>query len=82
MSLAKAPKPDELTQIDSSPPEKGWMDTPVQFRPGTWCYARPAKNLKASGMPNPREWQVSDARLETAAELEGDHPERVQGTVG
>ena len=61
MSLAKAPKPDQLTRIDLQPPSKGWLDTPVQFRPGTWCYAAPAKNLKALGMPNPREWQVSDA---------------------
>jgi len=61
MSLAKAPKPDQLTRIDLQPPPKGWLDTPVQFRPGTWCYAAPAKNLKALGMPNPRDWQVSDA---------------------
>ncbi|MBP1712832.1 MAG: 4Fe-4S ferredoxin, iron-sulfur binding, partial [Deltaproteobacteria bacterium] len=61
MSLAKAPKPDQLTRVDYHPPQGGWIDTPVQFRPGTWCYAAPAKNLKALGMPNPREWQVSDA---------------------
>ena len=60
MSLAKAPKPDQLTQIDYHPPQSGWMETPVRFKPGTWCYAAPAKNLKALGMPNPREWQASD----------------------
>jgi Fe-S oxidoreductase len=61
MSLAKVPKPEELTKIRLQPPSRSWMDTPVQFKPGTWCYAAPAKNLKALDMPNPREWQAADA---------------------
>jgi Fe-S oxidoreductase len=61
MSLAKVPKPEELTKIRLEPPSPGWMDTPVRFKPGTWCYAAPAKNLKALDMPNAREWQASDA---------------------
>lgn len=54
------PKLEQLVQIDYQPPRQGWMDTPVQFRPGTWCYSAAPKNLKYLGMPNPREWQPSD----------------------
>ena len=61
MSLAKILKPDELTQINFEPPRKGWMNTPVEFRPGTWCYSAAPKNLKYLDLPNPREWQPSDA---------------------
>ena len=61
MSLAKLPKPEELSKVSLQPPAKGWMDTPVEFRPGTWCYSAAPKNLRALGLPNPREWQPSDA---------------------
>ncbi len=61
MSLAKILKPDELTQINFDPPRTGWMNTPVEFRPGTWCYSAAPKNLKYLDLPNPREWQPSDA---------------------
>jgi Fe-S oxidoreductase len=61
MSLAKMPKPDEMAKIRLQPPRKGWMETPAEFRPGTWCHSAAAKNLKILGLPNPREWQPSDA---------------------
>ncbi len=38
-----------------------WMDTPVEFRKGTYCYSALAKNLNYLGLPNPREWQPFDA---------------------
>ena len=60
MSLEKVPESDELVKISYQPPGKGWMDTPVAFRPGTWCYSAAPKNLKALGLPNPREWQPTD----------------------
>ncbi len=60
MALEKLPKPDELISIDLKPPKTGWMDTPVDFRPGTWSYSAAPKNLKYLGLPNPREWQPSD----------------------
>lgn len=60
MSLAKMPKPEELAKIELRPPHQGWMDTPVEFRPGTWCYSAAPKNLKILDLPNPREWQPSD----------------------
>ncbi len=61
MSLAKLPKPEELSKVSLQPPAKAWMETPVEFKPGTWCYSAAPKNLKALGLPNPREWQPSDA---------------------
>lgn len=61
MSLAKMPKPEDLAKIDLRPPHQGWMDIPVEFRPGTWCYGAAPKNLKILDLPNPREWQPSDA---------------------
>jgi len=60
MSLEKLPKPDELLSIDLKPPKTGWMETPVDFRPGTWSYSAAPKNLKYLDLPNPREWQPSD----------------------
>jgi len=57
--MATVPKPHELT-IDHKPPQTGWMDTPVVFRPGTWCYAAKPKNLIALDLPNPREWSPAD----------------------
>ena len=57
--MANVPKPNELV-IDHRPPATGWMDTPVEFRPGTWCYAAKTKNLEAAGLPNPREWSPID----------------------
>jgi Fe-S oxidoreductase len=57
--MATVPKPHELV-IDHKPPQTEWMDTPVVFRPGTWCYPGKAKNLDAVGLPNPREWSPPD----------------------
>ena len=61
MSLAKMPKRDELAKVRLQPPPKGWMETPAEFRPGTWCHSAAAKNLKTLDLPNPREWKPSDA---------------------
>jgi Fe-S oxidoreductase len=63
------PKPDEvdyyeqddLLQLDWRPPQSGWMDTPVDFRPGTFIYPGKPKNLKVLDLPNAREWAVTDA---------------------
>ena len=57
MSPARVPRADELLKISYRPPKKGWSDTPVVFRPGTWCHSAAPKNLRALDLPNPREWQ-------------------------
>lgn len=59
--MASVPKPDELARINYQPPRTGWMDTPVEFRRGTWCYGAKPKDLEALGLPNPRPWSPADA---------------------
>ncbi len=54
------PNPEQLVQIQYRPPAKEWMDTPVEFRKGTYCYSALGKNLQYLGFPNPREWQPTD----------------------
>ena len=57
MSSIKISKPEEMIRISYKPPRTPWMDTPVDFRPGTWSYSGAAKNLIYLDMPNPRAWQ-------------------------
>jgi len=56
----KLPIPDELSKIGYTPPKKGWMDVPVEFKAGTWCYGTRPKYLQAVDMPNPREWRSQE----------------------
>jgi len=53
-------KREELVQISQRPPRTGWMDTPVDFRPGSYIYPAKAKNLRVVDLPNPRDWSVND----------------------
>jgi Fe-S oxidoreductase len=53
-------KKEELVQIQPKPPRTPWMETPVDFRPGTYIYPGKAKNLKVLDLPNPRDWAVTD----------------------
>ncbi len=57
---AKPPKPDELSKISYTPPPKGWMDTPADFKPGLYCHGTRSKYLEAVGMPYPRDWSASE----------------------
>ena len=82
MSLAKYPKPDELIKIQYAPPKTGWMETPVDFRPGTWSYSGAAKNLDVLGSAEPEGLAACRRRLETARQLAGHYLERHEGTSG
>jgi Fe-S oxidoreductase len=53
-------KHDQLVQVDGHPPRTPWMDTPVDFRPGTFIYPGKPKNLEVMDFPYPREWHVGD----------------------
>src|SRR4030065_302496 len=53
-------KPEDLLALDYRPPETGWMDTPVDFRPGTWIYPGKPKHLEYLGLANPRQWSPTD----------------------
>jgi Fe-S oxidoreductase len=59
MSLDKY-KREEMAQVDFTPPETDWMETPVDFRPGTWSYTGVPWALEYLEMPNPRKWQPTD----------------------
>jgi len=59
MSL-KLLKPEELLPNSYQPPSTGWMETPVNIRPGTYSYSAAAKNLRILDLPNPREWHPPD----------------------
>jgi Fe-S oxidoreductase len=55
--MSDVPKPEELVQIDHSPPlTGGWMDSPVEIKPGIACYGAKEKELAYVGMPNARNW--------------------------
>jgi Fe-S oxidoreductase len=54
--MAKVASPAELAKIDYTPPKKGWMDTPAEFKTGRWCYGSKPKDHAVVGWPNPREW--------------------------
>jgi Fe-S oxidoreductase len=53
-------KQEKLLAPDYRPPRTGWMDTPVDFRRGTYIYPGKAKNLKVLDLPYPREWAITD----------------------
>jgi Fe-S oxidoreductase len=53
-------KPEELLKLDYTPPKKGWMETPVDFKKGTYCYSAPQKHQEYLGLPYPRQWQPFD----------------------
>jgi Fe-S oxidoreductase len=55
--------PQELIQIDLTPPKTDWMDPHVDFesRRGSWSYPGAAKNLVYMGFANPRSWSPTDA---------------------
>lgn len=56
----KLPKPEELSKIDFKTPATDWMDTPVEFKPGTFCWGAKEKDLLTLGLPNPRQWSPAD----------------------
>ena len=58
--MAKVAPPEELSRVDYTPPKKGWMDTPAEFRDGRWCYGSKPKDHEVVGLPNPRAWSPGD----------------------
>jgi Fe-S oxidoreductase len=54
-------KQEDLLKLDYDKlPDTGWMDTPVDIKPGSFIYPGKPKNLKILDLPNPREWAVTD----------------------
>ncbi len=54
------PKPEDLQKVDYTLPEKGWMDTPADFKKGTWCYPGKKSVVEYLGLPNARVWKPTD----------------------
>ncbi|MDR1604943.1 MAG: (Fe-S)-binding protein [Gracilibacteraceae bacterium] len=67
----KAPKAEELLDFDFSPPAADWMETPVDFKPGTFCYGAKGKNLDIMDLPNARDWSPTDEDWRLPAEWQG-----------
>ena len=59
--MSKLPKPAELAKVSYQLPKTGWMDTPVEFKPGMFCHGSKPKSLEIVEFPNPREWRPADA---------------------
>jgi len=66
--MSDMPKADELFKsIDYAPPTTGWMETPVDFSPGNWCYPAKPETMeymesKLPGLWGPaREWNPGEA---------------------
>ncbi len=55
------PKPDELVQIDNTPPSGSWLEPSANYRKGAYCNSALPKSLDQVGMPNARNWKPSDA---------------------
>ncbi|MDI6812532.1 MAG: (Fe-S)-binding protein [Desulfitobacteriaceae bacterium] len=58
--MAKKVKPEELLQYDLKPPRQEWVDTPVELKPGTFCWGAKGKNLQTVGFPNARDWSPTE----------------------
>ena len=54
--MAKLPKYYELLNIDYRPPKGNWMDTPVNIRPGIYCYPARPEVLKKASMNDRSDW--------------------------
>ena len=61
-------EPEELAKnIDETPslmtgksPEKEWIDTPAEFKPGNWCYSAKAPAIESLKFPYPRDWSPDE----------------------
>ena len=48
--MAKEMKPNEIIgSIDYNPPKTDWMSTPVQIKPGMFCWGAKAKSINTVG---------------------------------
>ncbi|MBS1262120.1 MAG: hypothetical protein MAG453_01459 [Calditrichaeota bacterium] len=58
--MAEKLKPEQVIDIDYSPPEKGWLDdAKIDFpaTKGTWNYAATPESMEYLELPNARKWQ-------------------------
>ncbi|HET6513605.1 MAG TPA: (Fe-S)-binding protein [Thermodesulfovibrionales bacterium] len=53
-------KPNDLANINYTPPKTEWIDTPVGIREHMFCHGAKPKELETVGFPNAREWRPSE----------------------
>ncbi|AOY60340.1 MULTISPECIES: sulfate reduction electron transfer complex DsrMKJOP subunit DsrK [Desulfococcus] len=59
--MSDLPKSDELLEnLDHKMAKTDWMDTPINIRPGMYCYASNPKSVETLGLPNARPWNPLD----------------------
>src|SRR3990172_1833130 len=58
--MASETKPADVISRINLAPEGEWTETPVEIKPGHFCYGASAKSLKAVDFPNPRQWSPVD----------------------
>ncbi len=46
----------EPSLMTGAVPSKDWMDTPVEFKPGNFCYPAKKSMVEYHKFPNPRDW--------------------------
>jgi Fe-S oxidoreductase len=54
--MSDLPKQEEIRGRNYKPPVSGWMDTPINIRPGMYCYASNPKSVEYLSLPNARPW--------------------------
>ena len=56
--MSDLPKNDELFSTLDHRPSGGvdWMDTPIDIRPGMYCYSANPKSMETLSAPNVRKW--------------------------
>jgi len=54
------PTPDQLLQIDHTPPEKDWTDPSVDFKKGFFNYPAAEKSMEYLGLSHVRKWWPTD----------------------
>lgn len=59
--MSKPPDKKDLLNYKYDLPAAGWMDTPIEFKPGTYCYGAKGRNLETVGMPHARDWSPAEA---------------------
>ena len=62
-----AKKPEELANVDFTPPRKNWMDPSVEFTKGTYNYGSNPKSIEYLGLPYSNDmWPIGyDGRPDT-----------------
>jgi heterodisulfide reductase subunit C len=55
------PSPADMADVDyKALPPKSWMDTPVDLRPGNFCYPSPLQHQEFLHLPHPHKWTVTN----------------------